>query len=247
MKVLITSGGTNVKIDDVRHIGNMSSGMFASKITSAMLDYSDSSVDFLMAKGSRSPFEMRVDYLKQELNGFNGIDTVSQVLEWIRFCERNKGCFRNFVYDSFESYQEQLECLLKHNQYDIVVLAAAVSDYGVENPVGGKIRSGEQMNIKLKPYPKLISNIKKISSKSKLVGFKLLSNSTVEELIAAAKKSIIDNDCDMVVANDLTDIKNGNHRVYLVQKDFSYRTFHEKGMVENTLAQQVANYICSLK
>ncbi len=32
MKILITSGGTKIKTDSVRHIGNMSSGAFGAKI-----------------------------------------------------------------------------------------------------------------------------------------------------------------------------------------------------------------------
>ena len=38
MKVLITSGGTKVPIDTVRHIGNMSSGTFGAKIAFQLLE-----------------------------------------------------------------------------------------------------------------------------------------------------------------------------------------------------------------
>jgi hypothetical protein len=52
-----------------------------------------------------------------------------------------------------------------------------------------------------------------------LVGFKLLVGSTLEELSEAAWKSIEDNGCDLVVANDLTDIKANSHKLLLVRPD----------------------------
>ena len=62
------------------------------------------------------------------------------------------------------------------------MLAAAVSDFGVSNYVSGKIRSTDEMKIELEPLPKLIGAVKTIQHKTKLVGFKLLVNSTDEEL-----------------------------------------------------------------
>jgi hypothetical protein len=49
--------------------------------------------------------------------------------------------------------------------------------------------------------------------------FKLLVNSTDEELTQEAKKSIEKNNCDVVVANDLRDIRQNNHRLLIVTKN----------------------------
>ena len=57
------------------------------------------------------------------------------------------------------------------------------------------------------------------------LGFKLLIDSKQDELIAAAEKSIVDNHCDIVVANDLADIKSNNHRVHLVWPNKPPETF----------------------
>jgi phosphopantothenate-cysteine ligase len=50
------------------------------------------------------------------------------------------------------------------------------------------------------------------------VGFKLLVGSTESELVEAARKSVEENGCDFVVANDLNDIKAGNHKIIVVDK-----------------------------
>ena len=127
----------------------------------------------------------------------------------------------NFVtYVSFEDYERELNLQLA-KQPDIIVLAAAVSDYGVENPVNGKIRSGDDLVIRLKPLPKLISTVREKCKDAVICGFKLLVNSTDDELYNAVENSIKKNDCDLVVGNDLRDIKQGKHRLLLGTKTYT--------------------------
>ena len=114
-------------------------------------------------------------------------------------------------YVTFDDYQKELEKALDEKP-DIVILAAAVSDYGVENYVDGKVRSSsEDMVIRLKPLPKLISTVRPKLPNAVICGFKLLVNSTQEELLYACNKSIQQNELDLIVGNDLRDIKNDNH------------------------------------
>src|SRR3989338_6975136 len=54
MNILITAGGTIVKIDDVRHIGNFSTGSFPAKIADASL-VSGHGVIYLHAKNAKIP------------------------------------------------------------------------------------------------------------------------------------------------------------------------------------------------
>jgi phosphopantothenoylcysteine synthetase/decarboxylase len=44
-------------------------------------------------------------------------------------------------------------------------------------------------------------------------------------LVEAARQSIKKNGCDMVIANDLRDIKNDDHRALVVYRDGSYDCF----------------------
>ena len=82
---------------------------------------------------------------------------------------------------------------------------------------GNKLSSSENsLVIVLRPTPKIISLIKELSPKTFLVGFKLLDGVSKEELINVAKKLRNKNKCDLVVANDLSTIREGNHTAYII-------------------------------
>lgn len=222
MKVLITSGGTKIPIDRVRHIQNMSSGTFGAEIAKKALSWGWE-VDFLAADKSKTPFKMEIDATLHTHTGVS--NTLSKVGSLLDFHAKHGHQYKEFIYNSFQSYADHLEILLKATYYDAVILAAAVSDYGVENYVDGKVRSREEdFGIKLVKLPKLISKVKEWSKgRTALVGFKLLVDSTEDELLAAARKSIADNGCDGVIANDLRDIKAGKHSIRLVTENaFSF-------------------------
>jgi phosphopantothenoylcysteine synthetase/decarboxylase len=215
--VLVTSGGTKIPIDDARHIGNMSSGTFASKLADAFLT-ADQYVTFLRAEGSKSPFTF--------INDLNDSSSALHDLEY-QDLKRRFFLYRNFYreikYKSFEDYQNRIneiveptyETSLKNEIPDIVILAAAVSDYGVDR-INGKIRSNDNLTLNLKPLPKVIATIKEKLPNCLLVGFKLLIDSTEKELIAAAADSMEKNSCDIVVANDLRDLQKGNHIIRVI-------------------------------
>ena len=85
---------------------------------------------------------------------------------------------------------------------------------------GNKLSSSmDSLVIVLRPTPKIISLIKKISPKTFLVGFKLLDGVDKEELIEVAKNLRDKNKCDLVVANDLSTIREGNHNAYIIDKE----------------------------
>ena len=210
MKVLITSGGTKVPIDSVRHIANMSSGNFGSKIATEILR-NGHEVVFMRRKGSKSPMSVNIDLMEELYDMY-------KFSSWFNERMGMMSHYGEVVYETFDGYAEKLELLVREENFDVIILAAAVSDYGVKNYTDGKIRSNDSLSIQLKPLPKLISRVKSWSPKSKLVGFKLLVDSTQQQLIEASQKSIDENNCDMVVANDLRDIKNNQHKLLLVRQ-----------------------------
>jgi phosphopantothenate-cysteine ligase len=237
MKVLITSGGTKIKIDQVRSITNMSQGTFGAQLAHETLLLGEE-VIFLRAKRSNSPFTVNID-----LNLSSDYETnMRKLLDAHGLWNFAKDKYTEHIYKTFDEYAALLEKILVEQKPDITVLAAAVSDYGVENVVDGKIRSNDALSIHLKPLPKLISQVKKWCPTTLLVGFKLLVGATQEELIAAARKSIEDNDCDIVVANDWLSIVQGNHVLHLVQKGKDYTMRLEKGVIDNP--NHVASKIC---
>lgn len=235
MKILITSGGTKIKIDRVRDITNMSSGTFGSKIAEEYLKRNHNVV-FMKAKGSKTPFSTTVDIFKTQqdaakLNFLNWYDERSNLLS--KYFE--------YEYTTYEQYAEMLKFVIGVEQPDMILLAAAVSDYGVENYHNGKLRSNDMLSIKLCQLPKLINRVKEWAPKAKLIGFKLLVDSKESELIEAAKRSIAENGCDMVVANDLRDIKDNNHKLYLVTKNNVTEAHSEAGQ-PNALAKMLVRY-----
>ena len=93
-------------------------------------------------------------------------------------------------------------------EFDIVIMAAAVSDYTPENPSKKKIKSTtNKIKISLKKAPKIIDQIKKYQKNVFLVGFKAETNLSKKELITLAKKKMNESDADMIVANDIGSIR----------------------------------------
>jgi phosphopantothenate--cysteine ligase len=213
MKILITSGGTLVPIDPVRNIRNSSTGRFGSMIASAALE-AGAEVIYLAAGDSQSPFSLTLDY---HLNA-DFENQLARLKQLDQFAKQFHGHYHEYRYHSFNEYQALLKELTREQQPEIVILAAAVSDYIVSDYANEKIRSSEQLTIQLKPAPKLIHSIKKWLPETFLVGFKLLVDASDAELCEAAMKSIRVNNADLIVANDLSSIRQGKHEILLVEK-----------------------------
>lgn len=208
MKILITSGGTKVPIDRVRSITNMSRGTFGSRIADAFFHIGHKrdggneeqieKITFFMAKGSLQP-TLQAVYDETFESGYRPIEYVEYV--------------------TFDQYKEGIEELLKKETYDIIVVAAAVSDYGVANYYNGKYRSREDdMCIKLVKLPKILPIMRKLASNAIICGFKLLVDSTENELLDAMRRQISESDVDLVIGNDLQDIKNDDHQLLVISK-----------------------------
>ncbi len=232
MKILITSGGTKIPIDRVRSITNMSRGTFGSRIADAFfvkgLDAFRSDghelvavekITFFMAKGSRKP-------MLQSLND----ETYEDGYKPIEYAE----------YSTFDDYKSGIEDLLKKETYDIIVVAAAVSDYGVANYYNGKYRSREDdMVIRLVKLPKVLPIMRKLAPDAVICGFKLLVDSTEDELLDAMKRQIAEFNVDLVIGNDLRDIKNDDHQLLVMSK---HDTNPRKYKKDNGNAQQSRTY-----
>lgn len=138
-------------------------------------------------------------------------------------------------FTSFADLNEKLENELKNNSYDMIVHAAAVSDYSVESvEVQGKkyspltipkvSSSEEHMSIHLKRNFKIINRLKDYSQNKDIdvIAFKLTSHASSEDRQLAVQKLFSEAHVDAVVHNDLTeiDIAKGLHRF----------TVHSQGM-----------------
>ncbi|RNJ78029.1 MAG: bifunctional phosphopantothenoylcysteine decarboxylase/phosphopantothenate--cysteine ligase CoaBC [Nitrosopumilus sp. H8] len=88
-------------------------------------------------------------------------------------------------------------------RYDIVIMAAAVSDY-VPVQSRTKIKSSkDRLQITLRRAPKIIDSVKKYQSGVFLVGFKAEAGVTRDRLVRAARKKMAESRADLIVANDI--------------------------------------------
>ncbi|USS40711.1 bifunctional phosphopantothenoylcysteine decarboxylase/phosphopantothenate--cysteine ligase CoaBC [Thermococcus aggregans] len=119
---------------------------------------------------------------------------------------RTKGSVPSFVENQIEveTVEEMLQAIeneLKSKKYDIVVLAAAVSDFTPKEKAEKKIKSGQTLILELVPTPKIIQRVKEIQPDVFLVGFKAEYGVSEEELIEQARKQIEKAKSDVVIAN----------------------------------------------
>ncbi len=139
LRVLITGGGTKVRIDDVRHLSNFSRGGFANAIGQAFIQ-TGAHVTLL---GSED--------LIQRLQDQN----------------QTQGYARLVAYQWFEEYEQALFQIIKDEQPDIILMAAAVSDWLCKYAQQGKISSHEdKLTLTFVRAPKLIARVREANPPS---------------------------------------------------------------------------------
>ncbi len=134
-------------------------------------------------------------------------------------------------FDSFTHLSELLQTQLKEEKFDLVVHAAAVGDFSVEK-VEGKMSSQEDLTLKLKRNPKLVSQVKKWSQNKdlKLVAFKLTSNATEQQVSEKVGKILEEAHADLVVQNDILSTRDrSNHRFQIFNRN---KITHASGVEE---------------
>ncbi len=118
----------------------------------------------------------------------------------------------------FETYNDLAKLLeekLTKNKYDLVIHAAAVSDFALENTDSkGKIPSGKSMVLHLYPTEKIIAKIKQWNNSCRLVGFKL-TDTADEDLRHESIRKLFTQSADWVIHNDLSEITNESHQFRL--------------------------------
>lgn len=131
-------------------------------------------------------------------------------------------------YSSFSDLDEKIQGLLKENNFDVVIHAAAVSDFSISairSPslqqdlmAKEKLPSDERLQIELKPNFKILNQIKNYSKRSTplVVGFKLTFTESPSEQQEAVRRLFDGGNVDYVVHNDLKDIRENNRHIFRV-------------------------------
>lgn len=224
INIVITAGGTSEPIDKVRKITNSSTGRLGSIIANKLIQRKDIGKIFYITT-------------KKAIKPQIGALTLAGLCEKLEIIE----------IETTMQLKEAVEKVLLNNKIDYFIHAMAVSDYYVDyvstaniianelkdsndfeetlkNPINkldktNKISSYEDnLVVVLKQTPKIIGLIKELSPNTHLFGFKLLDDVGKEYLIEIASKLRDKNNCDYVIANDLKDIRNGNHKAFIIDK-----------------------------
>lgn len=230
-KVLITSGGTREYIDDVRVLTNISTGKLGAKIaeifyhgdedfeihyvapkSSERLDPTFNQKRFVGDKFGKQMFKIKENHFDYEVTDVQS------------------------VYDIMEKLVPEM---------DIVIHCMAVSDFGFK-PCSTKLKSNdpiafiESLKERIYQTPKILKQIKKWNPKCKLVSFKFEVGLEHEKLIEIATNSGKDNGCDLVIANDKTEmVKAGSHVAYAIHNDGKIETIDGK----EKIAEYIFNFV----
>lgn len=228
-KILITAGPTNEYIDEVMKITNMSTGRLGIELTKNFLN-SGCEVTLICTRSvARGGL-----YERYNLKDAQNLKTVQ--IETTDDMYRALFNEKNFKYDlvihssavgdykpefSFRMEDLAKEILnLSENQKTYEGILAVLTNPKCKLNDDTKISSYEpNLTVKLTLTTKLISNLKEWFPNSVLVGFKLLENVSKEHLIEVARKLCEKNNMSYIIANDLADLRKGNHISYLVNKD----------------------------
>jgi phosphopantothenoylcysteine synthetase/decarboxylase len=237
MNVVVTGGGTVAPIDDVRHIANASSGRFSAMITEACL-----------ARGAHvwhihTAAALRPIYRLAQLD-LSAPDPQAELDRLARLRQHWLGV-RDRLYliplakGTVADYAAQLEKVLRTEAIDVAFLAMAVSDFEPE-PVSGKLSSRpDDLILRCHPSPKVILRVREWSPGIYLVGFKLLSRASDDDLVREAEAACRANGADATVANDLQTVQAGRHTIHLVRPGHPPERFGPEGAVAERLVERV--------
>jgi len=109
---------------------------------------------------------------------------------------------------SVETSQEMYEAViseLKSKKYDVGIAVAAVADWAPEKKYEYKVPTSieTELTVKMRPTPKIIDAVKKVSQDTFLVAFRAEYNLSDEELVQSAYKRLKKAKADLIVANDI--------------------------------------------
>ena len=188
----------------------------------------------ITAGGTREPIDS-VRYIGNLSSGrtasglANELSAAGHRVTWLgaRDAIQPVSVYRIEHYSSFADLKTQLKRLLGPDEFDVVIHAAAVSDFsvaGMETGEGrplqsdsGKLSSSSDLVLRLKRNPKLLDSLRDWSGNPALqvISFKLTDSDDMSQRLAAVRKQLDNPAVDAVVHNDMSDISETGHRFCL--------------------------------
>jgi phosphopantothenoylcysteine decarboxylase/phosphopantothenate--cysteine ligase len=174
--VTVTAGGTREPIDQVRFIGNSSSGRMGIDIASAYRD--QGALVRLIACNIEMPMPLGVEVIRA-----SSVAELEQAME---------------------------------SPCDIMVMAAAVSDFRIDKPFHGKLPRGEAQTIDLIPTSDLIAHFAANHSATFCIAFALVEDGADVE--AASLEKLSTKGVSAVAGNSISSLGSESSEITLVTK-----------------------------
>lgn len=251
MNIVITAGGVKEPIDKVRNITNSSSGKLGINIAiDFMKKLTDSNIFLIEGIESRKNNIIKIP------KNFNGqleripIVSTNDLEEKVKDILTNNKidifihsmAVADYTVNSVLDLSILKEQIIQHS-HELSMLCNDMANSAFDELLKkciisneGKISSkSNNIAIKLEQTPKIINMIKKISPYTFLVGFKLLENVSDEKLFDVGFDLLRSNKCNLVLANDIKKIREGNHIGMLIYPEKSYDTFTGKESISENL------------
>ncbi len=214
-KILISTGSTVEHIDPIRVISNTSSGKMGYSLLKKAIDLR---LDVTLVKGS-TMIDLEYTKLKDQFD------------------------FKLIEARTSQQMMDSVLGELSSKPYDIIILAAAVSDFKPEFSSSDKITTDrDSFVIKLVPTGKIVNQVKYIQRKTFLVAFKAEYHVSDRILLERSYRKLLDSDADMVVANDIGTegafIGSDSNKIMIVDKFKKYYDFplqNKESVAENIL------------
>ena len=195
--VTVTAGGTREHIDDVRFIGNRSSGKTGIALALAARDMG-AKVRLIACNLAQTPKGMDVTHVES-------------------------------VADLSAALQESS---------DVLVMAAAVSDFQVANPHKGKLSRSTVPELKLSSTPDLLAAYTKQFPKSFAVGFALVDQE--EDVVKASRSKLETKGAKVVIGNSVSSLEGSDTVVQYVDADSEVEISGTKDEVAREIMRRVA-------
>lgn len=228
--ILITAGPTNEYIDEVMKITNMSTGRLGIELTKNYLNEGNKVTLIATRSVIRSGlFErynlsnnpnLKIIPIETTQDMYNALEKESQNNYDMVIHSSAVGDYKPEFSFRMEDLAKELEELIKEGKITYEEILNVLTNPNCKVNDDTKISSYEpHLTVKLTLTTKLISHLKEWYPESLLIGFKLLENVEKAYLMEVAKKLCIKNRMDYIIANDLHDLRQGEHLSFLVNEN----------------------------
>ncbi|MCE7741957.1 MAG: bifunctional phosphopantothenoylcysteine decarboxylase/phosphopantothenate--cysteine ligase CoaBC [Candidatus Heimdallarchaeota archaeon] len=133
---------------------------------------------------------------------------------------------------------------IKDNNYDYIILAAAMNDFVPEEFKNEKISSSEKLDLSLVPAEKLADKIKILSPETKLALFKAVYQKEEDEMIDIAIQRMQKANADFIIANDVSlkefGFESDSNKITILDRNKNKENLEG---TKRTLASQIFDFV----